>query len=143
MRSETREFSRLEKFTENREMLFNFREMPLSGREGPYDGPSLSKKRLSGKFKSFDNFPDGPAHLRTRDPYADAAICAVSFSLPSLPPWYLNLAVFLSGLNQMTCTNGHLKPDFFECVFEIPGGGEGGRGSVEVRGKGDMQGAVG
>jgi len=34
----------------------------------------------------------------------------------------------------MTCTNGHLKPDFFEFVFQVPDGGEGGGGSVEVRG---------
>ena len=41
--------------------------------------------------------------------------------------------MFLSGLIQITCTNGHLKPDFF---VQVPGGGEGGRGSVEVRGMG-------
>ena len=34
----------------------------------------------------------------------------------------------------MTCTNGHLKPDFFKFVFQVPGGGEGGGGSVEGRG---------
>ena len=45
-------------------------------------------------------------------------------------------AVFLSGLNQMNCTNGHLKPDFFEFVFQVPGGGQGGGGPVEVRGMG-------
>ena len=40
-------------------------------------------------------------------------------------------AVFLSGLNQTTCTNGHLKPDFLKNVFQVPGGRG---GSVEVRG---------
>ena len=44
------------------------------------------------------------------------------------------IAVFLSGLNQITCTIGHPKPDFFEFVFQVPGAGEGGGGSVEVRG---------
>ena len=34
------------------------------------------------------------------------------------------IAVFLSGLNLI----------FFEFVFQVPGGGEGGGGSVEVRG---------
>ena len=42
-------------------------------------------------------------------------------------------AVFFSGLVQITCSNGHLKPDF---LFQVPGGGEGRRGSVEVRGMG-------
>ena len=40
-------------------------------------------------------------------------------------------AGFWSGLIQITCTNGHLKPDF---CFQLPGGGERKRGSFEVQG---------
>ena len=43
-------------------------------------------------------------------------------------------AVFFSGLNQITCTNGDLKPDFFlNLFFRFRAEGKGG-GSVEVRG---------
>ena len=43
---------------------------------------------------------------------------------PNIP--FFRKAVFWSGLNQITCINGQLKPDFFEIIFQVPGEGEGG-----------------